>query len=495
MYFLACVITCYLGQNKANIDIDDSLKCLPTTQKAVANAIVQSGIANDINGCRYLYMDNRYACPQLLALLLTNYNVRGVGTCRAGRKGFPKNELTLDDKSDRGTFVRLVDKRLGMVATRWKDSKTLQVVSTVMKKGIDEVQRRTGSKLINVKCPNDIIMYQKNMGGVDRGDQHRVMGAGFANVSHFKKWYKKAFLGICDFALLNAFTAWNLSATSNERTRGVPKKNKLLKWEFYSVVAEELMSYVDQNDSIICPSVASIGFSENKHISAPFDKSFKFNHPTCIVCSTEEGVMRKMLDLPDRSARSFSRRKKNLAVCTHENCNIVAHLACPAESRMKQLPQFKGLSCFQIAHHPDCNNLYYNCVRNGHTYIRSSNNHPILEKIKNLYAGDVPRRSKRSNRGRPKKEGEQLESTRILRVSPPPVLEIRKRNEQDQISAVTSPDGEITSPTAPKTRSSHARRKLSTMKATMTTRASSTRSKAKRNIEYKRSTRNKKARR
>ena len=133
-------------------------------------------------------MDNRYACPQLLALMLTNYNVRGVGTCRAGRKGFPKTELALDDKSDRGSFVRLVDKRLGMVATRWKDSKMLQVFSTVMKKGVDDVQRRTGSKLINVKCPNDIIMYQKNIGGVDRGDQHRVMGAGFANVSHFKKW-------------------------------------------------------------------------------------------------------------------------------------------------------------------------------------------------------------------------------------------------------------------------------------------------------------------
>ena len=78
MYFLVYAITCYLGQNKANIDIEDSLKCLPTTHKAVANAIVQSVIANDINGCRYLYMDNRYACPQLLALMLTNYNVRGV---------------------------------------------------------------------------------------------------------------------------------------------------------------------------------------------------------------------------------------------------------------------------------------------------------------------------------------------------------------------------------------------------------------------------------
>ena len=68
----------YQGKDKANANIDDSFMGIPTTQKVVANAIVQSGIGNYTNDCRYLYMDNRYACPQLFALMLTNYNVRGV---------------------------------------------------------------------------------------------------------------------------------------------------------------------------------------------------------------------------------------------------------------------------------------------------------------------------------------------------------------------------------------------------------------------------------
>ena len=72
------------------------------------------------------------------------------------------------------------------MATRWKDSRILQVVGTVMKKGIHEITRKTGVKLIDVTCPNDLMMYQQHIGGVDRGDQHRVMGAGFANVSYFK---------------------------------------------------------------------------------------------------------------------------------------------------------------------------------------------------------------------------------------------------------------------------------------------------------------------
>ena len=83
------------------------------------------------------------------------------------------------------------------------------------------------------------------MGGVDRGDQHRVVGAGFANVAHFKKWYKKAFLAIADFSLLQAFTAWNLSAVNPEREirGGTPYRKQMAKWEFYSVFAEEMMLY------------------------------------------------------------------------------------------------------------------------------------------------------------------------------------------------------------------------------------------------------------
>ena len=74
--------------------------------------------------------------------------------------------------------------------------------------------------------------YQKGMGGVDRGDQHRETGAGFCRKAHFKKWYKKSFFAICDFMLLNSFIAWNIGA-SNRNT----KKNALLKSNFNAVVA------------------------------------------------------------------------------------------------------------------------------------------------------------------------------------------------------------------------------------------------------------------
>ena len=91
------------------------------------------------------------------------------------------------------------------------------------------------------------------MDGVDMGDQHRVMGAGFANVAHFKKWYKKVFMGLSDFSFLQAYSAWNLSVEEmmvNSRG-GEIKRKRLVKWQFYAVAAEEMMTYVDKDESSV----------------------------------------------------------------------------------------------------------------------------------------------------------------------------------------------------------------------------------------------------
>ena len=140
-YYNVFHLDVYQGSNKANIDIHPTLHKLPTTKKVVANAILKNRIDNDPNGSRRLYMDNRYASPQVFALMLSSYNLRAVGTCRANRIGFDIDQLPLDRLSARGTFVRKVDPRLGMIMTRWKDSKILQIISTVMTLGIEEVNR------------------------------------------------------------------------------------------------------------------------------------------------------------------------------------------------------------------------------------------------------------------------------------------------------------------------------------------------------------------
>ena len=78
-----------------------------------------------------------------------------------------------------------------MVITIWKESKTLQVVSTTMTNGVGQIDSRNGRDSISVKPPKDIITYQKHMGVVYCGDQYMLIGAGSVNISHFKKYYKK----------------------------------------------------------------------------------------------------------------------------------------------------------------------------------------------------------------------------------------------------------------------------------------------------------------
>ena len=175
------------------------------------NAILKSGIDKDKNGHRLLFTDNRYAATQLFALILTNCNIRAVGACKANRERFDFEALKLPTNAKRGDCKRLVRKRLDIVTTQWKDSENLQTASTVMKNGCEIVQRRNGGTVLHIECLSGIALYQKNIGGVDRGNQHQVIGTCFVNVAHFKKWFTKVFFGIANFYLPQAFILWNLS--------------------------------------------------------------------------------------------------------------------------------------------------------------------------------------------------------------------------------------------------------------------------------------------
>jgi hypothetical protein len=59
----------YQGKNSTNAHIVEEARALPTTQKAVVNAVVSCGISTDPDGMREFYMDNRYTAPKLFVFL------------------------------------------------------------------------------------------------------------------------------------------------------------------------------------------------------------------------------------------------------------------------------------------------------------------------------------------------------------------------------------------------------------------------------------------
>ena len=76
LYFI-CRLDIYQGKNLANIDIDPIVCHLSMSQ---------------------IVIDNRYAAPQLLAIMLTNYNIRGVSKCKASQSGYKSERLQLEKK-------------------------------------------------------------------------------------------------------------------------------------------------------------------------------------------------------------------------------------------------------------------------------------------------------------------------------------------------------------------------------------------------------------
>lgn len=85
------------------------------------------------------------------------------------------------------------------------------------------------------------------MFGVDKGDQFRAHYGGFANRAHFKKWYVKVYLEILDCALLNAYSARNLSCHT------IQGRNKLSRHTFMWALSEEMLNFEDEGVTIQVP--------------------------------------------------------------------------------------------------------------------------------------------------------------------------------------------------------------------------------------------------
>ncbi|CAB9500921.1 expressed unknown protein [Seminavis robusta] len=344
-FILACSSTyaifnidVYQGRNATNVGIDESIQDLPTTQKAVMNAVMST--FDDGGGARHIAMDNRYMCPELAVLLLTKCGCYSTGTCRRRRKGFPDHLLDLDKKNGRGAYKVVADRVNRVIMTQWVDNKVVTMVSTRSDTTIGTVKRQIGPLARQLDCPAVMIGYQKTMFGVDKGDEMRAHFGGFSTKAHFKKWYKRVFLAILDVMLMNAHIAWNLSA----QERASRNRNQLKRHEFMLFVAESLLEYTE-------PEVTTKHHTQEEedimkdHL--PLQTKMKSNaRQRCLVCRLENG---EWFD-PKLGATGI---RTGLAVCSV--CGIYAHnhIVTDSDRKIHHLQQFQEKTCFQIAHHPD----------------------------------------------------------------------------------------------------------------------------------------------
>ena len=123
------------------------------------------------------------------------------------------------------------------------------------------------------------------MDRVDRGDQHITIGVSLTNVTNFQKWYKRDFLGISDFSLLQAFTACNMSvdALRDIGRGGVIRRNNLVKWAFCPAVDDDFLAYINDNETNT--RSADILTTGTSHKELAVTRAFGKRYPACGVCS------------------------------------------------------------------------------------------------------------------------------------------------------------------------------------------------------------------
>lgn len=178
----------------------------------------------------HVFFDRFFTSISLVRTLLQN-GIFSCGTIKSDSEGFPP-ELRNPDLR-RGETLQMQHDQL--LATAWKDKKTVHILSTNCSPfGDGPVVRRTrGGNFVEVMCPPPVSSYQRYMSGVDRCMQHRAKNP-VGRPS--KKYWKFFFNFIMEVCLINAFEIFS-------RTNGkdLPAKTRFDLLDFRMEVAQQLI--------------------------------------------------------------------------------------------------------------------------------------------------------------------------------------------------------------------------------------------------------------
>ena len=301
-------------------------------------------------------------------------------------------------KGNRAAYKMAWDPINRVQVGQWVDNKVVSVVSSNRSTVIGVVERRIGPKRHKLPCPQILINYQKTMFGVDKGDQYRAAGMGFACKRHFRKWYKKALMGVLDFMLLNGFLAWRMSIKYTPRR--VPGRPELERYEFYAACAQELLETVDETVPGESENEEDTAKKKNEETRPDLGEHIPtFTYATgvvrtrfrCMVCHLDLRMARRKVttdDMVDEMTPELTEAGCNgkhvfsqLAQCTKGGCKFVAHSAALPEEYERSIhkfEEFRNLTCFEIIHSEICRDLFnMNSTKMG---VKTS--HPIYQRIR-----------------------------------------------------------------------------------------------------------------
>ena len=369
----------YQGRNSTNAFVDERAAELPTTQKAVLNAIYQCCLDTETGGYRHLAMDNRYQCPEIAVILRDLCNIHSTGTTRRNRKGFDNTLMNLPKVGPRGDHIIIYDKINKLIVCQWRDSKVVSCVSTILDSTESVVDRRVGKELLKLPLPSVLKVYQKTMFGVDKGDQIRAHGGGFARKAHFQKWYKKTFFAVLDVMLLNSLIAWNMSVDE------VPNRRKFQRYDFFEWIADDMLHYDEDPGTVQTPTCVrdreDLSFQPALHKFQAGRKQVR-----CVVCH---------VDSKYAAAGCKSGVKSGVVECV-DCCVSVHNHRLKDLKKIHLLSSFEGMTCHEIYCSPAGRGIWRRPDKpNGKSY-NLQHSHPIIKELQAEHMYQKPARKKRA---------------------------------------------------------------------------------------------------
>ena len=211
-----------------------------TPEKGLGAGVVKRLTANLEGKHHQVFCDNFFSGIDLFSDLLDD-GVYACGTLRTNRLHFPPELKPLTKKGLKKRGDSEVRQAGNLVLSIWQDNKAVTVLSTNAQSTTTVMvkRRQKDGTRVDVQCPESVALYNKYMGGVDKGDQlHQY----YSIRTKSKKMYKYIFWFLFDVTITNAFILYQL--TSQTSSKSLPLK------EFRAQLAREFMgSYISRKQA------------------------------------------------------------------------------------------------------------------------------------------------------------------------------------------------------------------------------------------------------
>jgi hypothetical protein len=247
------------------------------------------------NSWRIVYCD-RFYTTMLLVLHLLTLGIFFCGTIRANALGFPAIvHMPKTENCKKGTYRKATTVVGGttITAASWMDSKPVLVICSGLANGPASVSRwdREAHERKFLPVLEQIVSYQRNMGGVDRNDFLRMARYSIQMSQGLKKWQKMVFCALLDLAIVNSFILWKMKFSDRH-------KFSLSHYDFMESLANGLLT-MHFSSTDMTPRTRSMNQQDpgnpqpalrGGHIAARFKENEGYNGPNknnkrCYVCT------------------------------------------------------------------------------------------------------------------------------------------------------------------------------------------------------------------